>query len=215
MAIAASRATLQAASDGRSVQSYIDETPQWGDGTSVRSTPMTGMQWLIWTLAAAGKFFEGFVVFMTGVALPLISRQIRDRFSPERPDQRGQPGRHSGRRHRPRRNVGCVRPQAHVHHRDDHLLRLPGGAGVLHRIRLADRLFLFGLGVALGCDYPTAHMIISESIPSTSRGKLVLARVRVPGHGRAWRHRRRLFRSGRLPDLDAWRWMYAGAIIPP
>ncbi len=33
---------------------------------------------------------------------------------------------------------------------------------------------LFGLGLALGCDYPTAHMIISENIPSTSRGKLVL-----------------------------------------
>jgi MFS transporter, putative metabolite transport protein len=24
---------------------------------------------------------------------------------------------------------------------------------------------LLGLGLALGCDYPTAHMIISESIP--------------------------------------------------
>ena len=33
---------------------------------------------------------------------------------------------------------------------------------------------LFGLGLALGCDYPTAHMIISENIPSVSRGKLVL-----------------------------------------
>ena len=33
---------------------------------------------------------------------------------------------------------------------------------------------LFGLGLALGCDYPTAHMIISENIPSTSRGRLVL-----------------------------------------
>ena len=37
---------------------------------------MTGMQWLIWSLAAAGKFFEGFVVFMTGVALPLLSREF-------------------------------------------------------------------------------------------------------------------------------------------
>ena len=37
---------------------------------------MTAMQKRIWTLAAAGKFFEGFVVFMTGVALPLISRQF-------------------------------------------------------------------------------------------------------------------------------------------
>ena len=33
---------------------------------------------------------------------------------------------------------------------------------------------LFAIGLALGCDYPTAHMIISESIPSLSRGKLVL-----------------------------------------
>ena len=35
-------------------------------------------------------------------------------------------------------------------------------------------IFLFGLGLALGCDYPTAHMIISENIPSSARGKLVL-----------------------------------------
>jgi MFS transporter, putative metabolite transport protein len=33
---------------------------------------------------------------------------------------------------------------------------------------------LFGLGLALGCDYPTAHMIISENIPSANRGRLVL-----------------------------------------
>ena len=37
---------------------------------------MTGMQWLIWGLAATGKFFEGFVVFMTGVALPLFSNEF-------------------------------------------------------------------------------------------------------------------------------------------
>ena len=35
-------------------------------------------------------------------------------------------------------------------------------------------IFLFGLGLALGCDYPTAHMIISENIPSSKRGKPVL-----------------------------------------
>jgi MFS transporter, putative metabolite transport protein len=61
---------------GRSVQNYIDETPVWADGTSVQSTPMTAMQWWIWMLAAAGKFFEGLVVFMTGVALPLISEEF-------------------------------------------------------------------------------------------------------------------------------------------
>jgi hypothetical protein len=42
----------------KSVQEYIDETPVWRDGTVLRTTPMTGMQWRIWTLAAAGKFFR-------------------------------------------------------------------------------------------------------------------------------------------------------------
>lgn len=50
--------------------------PVWPDGTRLKSAPMTGMQWRIWSLAAAGKFFEGFVVFMTGVALPLIVREF-------------------------------------------------------------------------------------------------------------------------------------------
>jgi MFS family permease len=58
------------------VQTYIDETPVWADGTTVQSTPLTAMQWRIWTLATAGKFFEGLVVFMTGVALPLIAQEF-------------------------------------------------------------------------------------------------------------------------------------------
>ena len=68
--------TRSSQTKARSVQSYIDERPIWSDGTTLPSVPMTAMQWRIWTLAAAGKFFEGFVVFMTGVALPLISRQF-------------------------------------------------------------------------------------------------------------------------------------------
>ncbi len=35
-------------------------------------------------------------------------------------------------------------------------------------------VFLFGVGLALGCDYPTAHLVISESIASKDRGRLVL-----------------------------------------
>jgi hypothetical protein len=60
----------------RTVQEYIDETPMWADSTAVRYSPMTNMQWLIWGLAAAGKFFEGMVVFTTGVALPLMAREF-------------------------------------------------------------------------------------------------------------------------------------------
>src|SRR5215472_18897712 len=61
----------------RTPQNYIDERPNWSDGTVVAMTPMTAMQWRIWWLAAAGKFFEGLVVFMTGVALPLIADEFQ------------------------------------------------------------------------------------------------------------------------------------------
>ena len=61
---------------GKTVQEYIDETPIWADATPVAYSPMTKMQWLIWWLAAAGKFFEGVVVFMTGVALPLMATEF-------------------------------------------------------------------------------------------------------------------------------------------
>ncbi len=49
--------------NAKTVQEYIDELPTWPDGTTLKTTPMTGMQWRIWTLAAFGKFFEGFVVW--------------------------------------------------------------------------------------------------------------------------------------------------------
>jgi MFS family permease len=32
--------------------------------------------WRIWALAACGKFFVGFIIFVTGVALPLISHEF-------------------------------------------------------------------------------------------------------------------------------------------
>jgi putative MFS transporter len=34
------------------------------------SAPLSAMQWLVWSLATAGKFFEGMIVFMGGIAFP-------------------------------------------------------------------------------------------------------------------------------------------------
>jgi hypothetical protein len=39
----------------KSVQDHIDELHMWSDGTRLPSAPMTGMQWLIWSLAAAKR----------------------------------------------------------------------------------------------------------------------------------------------------------------
>ena len=197
----------------RSVQHYIDERPIWSDGTILPSVPMTAMQWRIWTLAAAGKFFEGFVVFMTGVALPLISREF-----------------------------GIGSAQNGLISAASLLGILIGAIGlggmsdtfgrkkmfIIEMIIFVAFLVLLvfctnfislivcllGLGIALGCDYPTAHMIISESIPSTSRGKLVLAAFAFQAVGALGGTAVGYFVLVADPSLDAWRWMYATAIIP-
>jgi putative MFS transporter len=197
----------------RSVQQYIDERPTWPDGTIVPSVPMTAMQWRIWTLAAAGKFFEGFVVFMTGVALPLISREF-----------------------------GIGSAQNGLISSASLLGILIGAIGlggmsdafgrkkmfIIEMIIFVAFLVLLvfctnfislivcllGLGIALGCDYPTAHMIISESIPSTSRGKLVLAAFAFQAVGALGGTAVGYFVLVADPSLDAWRWMYATAIMP-
>jgi len=197
----------------RTVQEYIDETPIWSDGTAVSSSPLTAMQWRIWMLASAGKFFEGLVVFMTGVALPLIVREF------------GLGAMEKG-------SVGAAP-----------LLGILIGATVLgglsdrvgrKRMFIVEMIlfaisllllvvspnypwlliFLFIMGAALGCDYPTAHMVISESIPSVARGKLVLSAFGFQAVGA-------LVGTGvgylilyENPDIGAWRWMYATAVIP-
>src|SRR5262249_29792384 len=75
-------------------------------------------------------------------------------------------------------------------------------------------IFQFGMGLALGCDYPTAHLVISESIPSSKRGRLVLGAFgfqavgALVGTGVGFV----ILNSDQAPP--AWRWMYAAAILP-
>ena len=204
---------MPAVAGAKSVQDYIDELPGWADGTRLKSAPMTGMQWRIWSLAAAGKFFEGFVVFMTGVALPLIVREF----------------------HIAAAEKGIVSAAS--------LAGILFGAVLLgglsdyfgrKRMFIAEMIIfcaflallilcndflslaicLFGLGLALGCDYPTAHMIISENIPSANRGKLVLGAFGFQALGALGGTGVGCLVLILVPDRRAWRWMYATALIP-
>jgi MFS transporter, putative metabolite transport protein len=197
----------------KSVQEYIDETPVWRDGTVLRTTPMTAMQWRIWALAAAGKFFEGLVVFMTGVAMPLIS----DEFQMS-PAQHGVVGAAS--------LFGILVGAVGLGGLSDHFGRkrmfvvemfifmiflclLVVSPSYLWLV-----VFLFGIGVALGCDYPTAHLIISESIPSSMRGRLVLAAFGFQALGALTGTGVGYVILKNIPQIGAWRWMYATAILP-
>jgi putative MFS transporter len=197
----------------RSVQAYIDETPVWSDGTPLLWVPMTAMQWRIWTLAAAGKFFEGLVVFMTGVAMPLIAAE----FGLTRA-QHGVVGAAS--------LFGILIGAIGLGGLSDYfgrkfmfivemiifmifLVLLVASPSYLWLV-----VFLFGLGLALGCDYPTAHLIISESIPTGARGRLVLAAFGFQALGALTGTIVGYLVLKIIPELGAWRWMYATAIIP-
>src|ERR1700678_741234 len=197
----------------RTVQHYIDELPIWPDGTRLLSTPMTAMQRLIWLLAAAGKFFECYVVFMTGVALPLIARQFN--ISPAEngfisaaslcgiligavglgslSDQFG------------RKSMFIV---------EMIIFTAFLAAAVFCTSFISLVICLFGLGLALGCDYPTAHMIISENTPSSKRGSLVLGAFAFQAIGALAGTGVGYMVLSLNPTLDAWRWMYATAVIP-
>ncbi|HEX3986408.1 MAG TPA: MFS transporter [Acidobacteriaceae bacterium] len=197
----------------RTVQDYIDEGPIWPDGTRLPSVPMTQMQRLIWMLAAAGKFFEGFVVFMTGVALPLIARQFGIS-----PTQKGMVAAAS--------LAGILVGALGLGSLSDTFGRKSMFVVemIIFTAFLAAAVFctsfvsliicLFGLGIALGCDYPTAHMIISENIPSTSRGKLVLGAFAFQAVGALGGAAVGYAVLMAVPNLDAWRWMYATAVVP-
>ena len=174
---------------------------------------MTAMQRRIWWLAAAGKFFEGLVVFMTGVALPLIAKEFGiGKFE-----------------------HGLVSAATLFG-----ILIGAIGLGSLADVFGRRRMFiiemfvfllflcllvaspnftwllvcLFGLGVALGCDYPTAHMMISESIPSGVRGRLVLSAFGFQALGALCGTAVGYLVLKNLPEVEAWRWMYATAIVP-
>src|SRR5262249_40994415 len=158
---------------GRSAQTYIDEKPNWADGTPVPTTPMTAMQWRIWGLAAAGQFFEGLVVFMTGGALPLIAEEFQvGKVEHGMVSAASLFGILVG-------AIGLGGLADRFGRRPMFVFEMIVFVAFLALVVLSPNfpwlvLCLFGLGLALGCDYPVAHLMLSESIPSATRGRLVL-----------------------------------------
>ncbi len=199
--------------DSRSVQSYIDETPLWDDRTKVSKTPLTAMQWRIWWLASVGKFFEGMVVFMTGVALTLLVMEYQ-LTSIEK-------GMISA-----AILAGILIGATALGNLADIFGRKKVFVGemalfILFLILVSLSLNytvlligLFGLGLALGCDYPAAHMVISETIPSEARGRLVLGAFSFQAVGALTGTLVSYLILSNDPQLEAWRWMYAVAIVP-
>ena len=197
----------------KTVQQYIDETPVWSDGTTIPTVPMTSMQWQIWGLATAGKFFEGLVVFMTGVALPLIAMEFQLGAM-----EKGLVGSAT--------LFGILIGATALGSLADHFGRkqlfiaeMILFLGFLVAMTLSPSfpvllICLFGMGLALGCDYPTAHLVISESIPSNCRGRLVLSAFAFQAVGALFGTAIGYMILKSNQSISDWRLMYATAILP-
>jgi len=202
-----------ASQPAKTVQDYIDETPNWADGTPSGTAPLTHMQLRIWMLAAAGKFFEGLVIFTTGVALPLIGQEFA-----MSPLQHGMVGAAS--------LFGILIGAFALGGLSDifgrklvfisemiifmvFLALLSLSQGFLWML-----VCMVGVGLALGCDYPTAHLIISESIPSRDRGKLVLGAFGFQAVGAMAGTITGFVILHNFPEVTAWRYMFAVALAP-
>jgi MFS transporter, putative metabolite transport protein len=162
----------------------------------------------VWVLATAGKLFEGLIVAACGIALPQQAAAFA--ITPA--------------------SQGLVAAASLV----GILLGAVGLGAMADRygrraLFIAEMLLLaFGLlaaalspstpwllaallliGLALGADYPTAHLVISESVPAPLRGRMVLAAFGTQALGvvlgsamAAW-----------LP-LPSWRWLYLVPVLP-
>ena len=204
---------MGSANSRRTVQDYIDDAPVWPDGTRVGSVPMTGMQWRIWSLAIAGKFFEGLVVFMTGVALPLIARQFAlAEWQTSVVTAASLFG----------ILIGATllgRMADTFGRRTMFIVEMALFAVFLVTLTISQNFVelvvsLFCIGLALGCDYPTAHMVISEAGPSRGRGGLVLGAFAFQAVGAICGAGLGILLLTVDPTLSAWRWMFAAAIVP-
>ncbi len=197
----------------RSVQAYIEEVPSWEGGARLAGPPLSGMQWLVWSLATAGKFFEGLIVFMGGIALPLVAEQFAmtsaDKGLVTAATLAGiligalALGGLADRFGRKPVFIGEMVLLA---------LALVGAAFSTGTVQLVTALFVIGL--ALGADYPTAHLVISESIPAAVRGRLVLGAFSFQAVGAVLGTAIAAVVLSSDPNLNAWRIFYLLPVLP-
>jgi MFS family permease len=164
-------------------------------------------------MASAGKFFEGLVVFMGGIALPLLAAQFG-----LGPAAMGLVTAAS--------LLGILLGALLLGGLADRFGRRPVFIGEMALLLLALLAAaaspspawlvaaLFAMGLALGADYPTAHLVISESIPAAARGRLVLAAFSFQALGAVLGTAVAALLLDARPELDTWRLFYLLPSVP-
>jgi len=198
---------------GKSPQQYIDESPFWHDGTDTPFVPITQMQMRIWYLATAGQFFGGLMLFITGVAMPLMTVEFSLNDI-----QKGLLGSTT--------LFGILVGATSLGGLSDtygrkrmFIIEMAILAVFLTILSLSPSfsiilIGLFGAGLALGCDYPTAHIVISESMATKNRGKLVLGAFGFQAIGALAGTGIGYIVLANAQNVNCWRIMYATIILP-
>jgi len=175
--------------------------------------PLCRTQWLAWALAAAGKFLEGLIVFSAGPVLPLVGASFA-----LGPLQRGAVAAAS--------LLGILIGSLLFGALADRWGRRPVFIAEMGVLLLG--LLLAGLspgpwwliaalsivGLALGADYPTAHLVIAECIPAAIRGRLVLAAFSFQALGVVSGAALGALVLKCWPGPEAWRLFYLLPLLP-
>lgn len=158
----------------KTIQEHIDEQPIWADGTLAPPAPLTTMQRYVWCLVAFGKLLEGSVIFMAGIAMPLLSYQFELNATQTGLISAACP-------------FGVLVGAVGLGHVSDRFGRKPVFIAemVIFVVSLIivttslDLFFLllglFGLGLAIGSDAPVATAILAENFPSKTRGWIIVS----------------------------------------
>lgn len=175
---------------------------------------MTPPHWRIWLLAAMGVFLDAFDLFIIGVAMPIIARDLG-----AGPALTGLIAAASP--------LGAIFGAAIAGHLADRLGRklvfaVDLGMFVLFALlsALAPNVailigFRFLLGVAIGADYPISSSYVAELMPARLRGRLMVGALSFQAVGAVVGAGVGLLLLGLDAGGDGvWRWMLAAGVIP-
>jgi MFS family permease len=184
-----------------------------GDAPQEEPPKLSRLQVRVWFLSAMGIFLDGFDLFILGVALPLIARDLGIG-----PYQQGLLGAAAV--------LGAVVGAVTMGNLADRLGRrlllrldlLAFGAFTLLSAFSWDFTSLFIarllLGVAIGADYPIAAATVAEFLPKRMRDRPIVAMFSFQALGMMSGAALGILILELDPAPDAWRWMLAAGVVP-
>lgn len=174
---------------------------------------LTPLHWKIWSLSAMGVFLDGFDLFIIGVAMPIIVKDMAP--SPAMQGLIGAAavvgamiGAFAGGRLTDR----FGRKSIYIIDLAFFIVFTLATALAWNPVSLLLLRFLLGIGV--GADYPICASYVSEFMPARLRGRMLIGAFSFQALGMVAAALVGLLILKFHPHPDAWRWMLASGAVP-